>query len=618
MNNINILLKRKRNKLSLSVPIFVIINILIIGLVPTVFAEASPWPAFNVCCEKTQQDAWCINTLEENCDNNFRITPTSCETTSFCSPGCCYDSSEGLCMENTPEKVCNDGGGTWDNDAECNIPQCDLGCCVLGTQASFVTLTRCKKLSSDYGLEADFRKNILDEASCINFAAGRDEGACVYESDFDRTCRFTSRQDCLGSEQGNQTSEAEFFKDYLCSAPELATNCGQSEKTTCVDGKQEVYFLDTCGNTANIYDASKKDNDAYWEKKIDKSDSCGYNDQDGNADSRTCGNCDYFQGSICSEGSAELGDYACNDLNCYNTENGQDYKNGESWCVFDSNLVGEGRDPAGSRHFRHVCMFGEETIEACADFRNEVCLENTIESQGESFNEAACRINRWPDCIDQKEEDDCLNTDKRDCFWYPGYALPQLETTNRVTGNVVAPITGRVFGEIFGGKGSKDEILEEGSGIQPGNGICLPDVTPGLKFWQSGEAETICELGNSECVVVYEKGLISEKKCKENCECLEQSWRDEMNEICVSLGDCGEYINFVGKEGGDNIDYKIGGKRQETKSGSETFSSTRDGGFSGTNTGGFSGGLKSNKPIGVGILQTLFNYEGGKNQGGEN
>ena len=277
-------------------------------LAPSVGAQASPWPAFNVCCEKTQSDAWCINTLEENCDLSFnalanrtlRKTPTSCEATSFCSPGCCYDSQEGLCMENTPQKVCNDANGTWMDDEECSIPQCDLGCCVLGTQASFVTLTRCKRLAGLYGLETNFRKDIGDETTCIATAAAQDQGACVYEIDYERTCKFTTRGECLGMESGEgQTSGAEFFKDYLCSAEELATNCGPSSKTTCVDGKDEVYFVDTCGNPTNIYDASKVNDKSYWMKVADKSETCGYGGA--NAGSNSCGNCDYFKGSICSK-----------------------------------------------------------------------------------------------------------------------------------------------------------------------------------------------------------------------------------------------------------------------------------------------------------------------------
>ncbi len=184
------------------------------------------------CCEKTTYGAWCQDTEQENCDVDYRKTPTSCEATSFCRLGCCYDSSEGVCMENTPQRVCDEAGGTWSGDAECNIPQCRLGCCVLGTQAAFVTLTRCKKLSSFYGLITDFRAGIDSELECISLASLSDEGACVFEVDYAKTCKFTTRQECDSMKNGMRgenetiTGNVTFYKDYLCSADELGTNCG--------------------------------------------------------------------------------------------------------------------------------------------------------------------------------------------------------------------------------------------------------------------------------------------------------------------------------------------------------------------------------------------------------
>jgi len=552
---------------------------LVIGMVFLIsLANAeSLWPAYNACCEKTESGAWCQNTLEENCDLGFRKTPTSCEATSFCKPGCCYDSQEGLCMENTPQKVCNDADGTWLDDAECNIPQCSLGCCVLGTQASFVTLTRCKSLSGLFGLETNFRNDINDEATCIAIAASQDEGACVYSINYQKTCRFTTRAECIETQTGEeQTSNAEFFEGYLCSAEELATNCGPSTKTTCIEGKDEVYFLDTCGNPANIYDSSKVNDKAYWKNVIDKSETCGDSSSDGNAGSRSCGNCDYFKGSICSKGSASYGDYFCEDLNCYNTENGNDYKNGESWCIYDGN-VGKGVDAVGSRHFRHVCINGEETIEPCADYRNEVCMQADIESQGIVFTEAACRVNRAVDCIDQNDEEDCLNTDKRDCYWllgavFTGSATSGVSSSSSgsgsnvfgggstggfsggVTGNAVAPITGYA-------------TKEEASGVQIGGGICLPNVPVGLKFWSDGDAQPVCALGNSVCVVEYEKGLVSKEKCVNNCECLEMGYAQKMNEVCTSIGDCGAYVNIAGRFTDDGAEYKIHGAKMTISKG---------------------------------------------------
>ena len=104
-----------------------------------------------VCCERDSSGAWCQNSAGA-CDPNYRNSSTSCDATSFCKLGCCVDTQEGLCMENTPEKVC-EGNGTWFDDSQCSpavVPQCNLGCCILGDQASFVTQTRCKQLSSFY------------------------------------------------------------------------------------------------------------------------------------------------------------------------------------------------------------------------------------------------------------------------------------------------------------------------------------------------------------------------------------------------------------------------------------------------------------------------------------
>ena len=137
----------------------------------------------SVCCEKTNYGAWCQNSETPDCDSDYRSSPTSCDSTSFCREGCCYDSQEGLCMENTPERVCEESNGTWSDSKDCDIDQCALGCCILSSEAALVTLTRCKKLSSFYGLNTDFRTNVADEVSCISVAQAEDEGACTYETE---------------------------------------------------------------------------------------------------------------------------------------------------------------------------------------------------------------------------------------------------------------------------------------------------------------------------------------------------------------------------------------------------------------------------------------------------
>ena len=460
------------------------------------------------CCEKTSYGAWCQDSERENCDDNYRNTPTSCEATSFCRLGCCYDSSEGICMENTPQKVCDEEEGTWDSDKECNIPQCGLGCCVLGSQASFVTQVRCKKLSSFYGLTTDFRAGIKSELECISLASLADKGACVYELEYSKTCKFTTRQECNSIKEGMQVGEGavtgsvEFFKDYLCSAEELGTDCGLTKDTICVDEKEEVYFVDSCGNPANIYDSSKVNDKAYWRKVVSKEQSCGSGS--GNINSVSCGNCNYLSGSICRASKtgnrATYGDNICADLNCKasETSDGKAHKHGESWCSTDKY-----ENSAGSRYFRHLCLEGEEITEPCADFRQEVCIQDNIEVSGQTFSQAACRVNRWQDCMGQKEKEDCENSDKRDCAWIA--------------------------------EGGKVGNLTVG---------CFPEDSPGLKFWEAGEAEGICSLANAQCIVEFEGD-----ECVKNCECLEESWIQEQLKKCESLGDCGKKVNYIGVEG---------------------------------------------------------------------
>lgn len=547
--------------------IFSFLILIIIGSIYFISAQE-----VNVCCEKTKSGAWCQNTKDDQCDNNFRKTPTSCDATSYCKLGVCIDSGEGLCMENTPQKVCEISKGTWvDDDKE--IPQCNLGCCTIGNQASFVTLTRCKRLSSLYGLETNFKTDIADESSCILTAYSTDIGACVFEKEGSRSCKMTTRGDCAVGITNSTETKTEFFEDYLCSNDELAVECGPTEQTICLEGKDEVYFKDSCGNYANIYDSNKiySKDPSYWQKIVRKENSCNPKDGKGNAGSTSCGNCNYLSGSICKNGKAVFGNLACKDINCYKTENGRNYKNGESWCV-NQGTGDNGEDSVGSRFYRHVCISGEETIEACADFRNEICIEESLSTSSGSFTEAACRVNRWANCIDQLEQDDCENTDKRDCYWVDGVHYDGSNSKKSAEQNV--------------NPNSKNVLLEkdpkqENSGILKGGGICLPRHPPGLEHWQEGNAGNICSLANSRQTVKYEEGLFGNRNCKDNCEVLSAEWANSMNRICTSLGDCGNKENLAGRNTDDGIVIKDNGVMRKISQGIASAGQKENRGFLG-------------------------------------
>lgn len=483
------------------VEIFFLICILFISLVS---AEIS------YCCEKTKAGAWCVNAPEDECDDSsgLKIQPTSCESTSYCRLGCCVDSKEGSCSPNTAQKTCQQDGGTWLEGADCDISQCQKGCCDLGTiiGTSFITQTQCKYISSLYNLETNFRTDIQSELQCIEMATSNVKGACIIRNEVEIKCSHNTKKECsnLGGE---------FYKGILCSSEKLGTNCGPSKKTTCVNEK--VYYLDNCNNVANIYDSNRYEDSIYWTEMIDEDESCGYGE--GNIKSKDCGNCRYSLGSICGikrtgEPNPTYGDYICRDLSC--KYEGKTYEHGESWCAGKSEgNKGIEQNLPGSEYFVLTCSNGEIIPEMCDSTRQSVCASSDI--NGISY--ARCVVNRWDSCTQQNNTKDCENEDKRDCEWVE---------------------TSWLWGE---------------------KGICIPKYSPGFMFWEEdSEAGGICSRATTSCTVTYEKGVLDgEWKCAHNCYCLEERWQTKMQAVCESLGDCGATTNYLGYQGYNDADELI-------------------------------------------------------------
>lgn len=472
--------------------------------------------ATSYCCEKTTSGAWCQNDEETNCDSAFQKAPTRCDSTDYCKLGCCYNSDQGTCMQNTPQRICEESNGTWNDKVDCTIPQCSLGCCQLGsTQAVLVTRTRCNRLSALYGISNVFKSNIKTEFECISTAISQELGACVFEKDYERTCSILTREDC--NKLKSQDTNIEFYQGHLCSDENLSTNCAPSDETTCVEGKDQVYYLDTCGNLANIYDFARRNNKNYWAFMKDQQDSCSSNQS--NANSPSCGNCDYLLGSTCKEYDSgidthapDIGDNICRDLSCMYDNDGdgqkERYEHGETWCatyggvseilvnnltdVFERLQTNVGENPPGSRYIRLLCYNGEVSIEPCADYRKEICIQSNVNG----FRNAICRVNRWQDCIAQTGSEACSDQQNRDCQWV--------------------------------------------------NDKCIPLFAPGFEFWDSEEdAADICNLGNDYCVVTYKKDLGGSWEPDDNEHCLKDGWLNDRNSFCTSIGDCGSSVNYV-------------------------------------------------------------------------
>ncbi len=459
------------------------------------------------CCLKTNNGAICQDITPEfsssanGCENPL---PTSCSKSALCVTGTCvFD--EGLsCSANSPKGECENNGGVWKSGATAEILECQKGACVLGRNIQLTTEKQCKLLSESSGIEMDFRAG-LSEFEFSGISESLSEGACLLD---EGNCRFTTLNEC-DSMGGNN-----FYEDVLCTNTNLETNCQPTEKTALSENK--IYFIDSCGNLANIYDSSKinpDENSDYWSFISESECILDLEDEDS---IKSCGNCNVFlssQGVDASPGEVYYGDYVCKDLRCTDSK-GEVRKNGERWCEYDG-YIGDGKDTVGSEHWLASCNNGDVKINSCGNYRGGICEQRIIEERGDTFSTAACVVNRAIECIN-----------------YNGDENRMVESCNENPQCIIKEID---IGENF-----KFDI-------------CTPKYPKGFDSREGQiDNEILCSLASQTCVVTYQKNFLGKWKCKDNCGCEKKAFGEKMNDLCISLGDCGSYVNYIGK-GTDNI-----------------------------------------------------------------
>jgi len=607
-------------------------NFLWIFMIVVVFSNLA---YAEVCCEKDTNNNYCMFVDASQCASSSLRASIGCEQTSFCKLGCCYNSGDGTCFKNVGKAQCLSQGGSWDSNNNCEIEQCNKGCCIIGAEGFFVTEVQCKNETSKYpDVTMEFRQDVLSEKECVDVARSQEEGCCVS----DDGCSFVTRGECNIQSSGNATgngSKSGFYKDRLCSNDELGCDCARQHNTGCVEGKDEVYWFDSCGNKENIYSTNKVSsyNNGYI---LEKEDSCSLS----GAEDISCGNCNYDTGTICGKnideniGDSLFGDYICRDVNCdevfrddASPNSGGNKNNGESWCIYDT-AVGHGRDVVGSRHYRHICVNGEEFVEPCMDFRDEICIQGklgedptgTYEAFGISgdYIEAACRKNRWEDCVGIAEKKACESVAYRDCYWVNfgiipvgegdkvGVCIPEVPpglkfwTDDRV--NIISsstrdsgsrtPVRGDIStagnsasstsssaGSSSGASSTSSTLSSSSSSASTSSGsnsatgaAVTTQGTEALGGISSttGRTSAVCEQGSFECVAVFKiKGGDvmfgnDEWECEHNCHCTEKNWIVATNNYCKSLGDCGAYYNIEGKSTMDGFTNIVSNEKRGT------------------------------------------------------
>lgn len=506
--------------------------------------------------------------------------------------GCGYSTSEGTCSVNTPEEVCDaeENCEFISGDPFCDDSRCGKGCCTIGLNTNWYTQSECQIQADREGSTSDFDSSVSDAAACFRQTNELLEGACVFPSDsFDNEkndCSFTTQSNC-------DVGGGVFYVGKLCSNEELDTRCEKQDKASCSLSGDEVYWFDSCGNRENIYSSNRQGS---WNNgnTLSKSESCGAG-QD-NTNSGSCGNCDYTLGSICGEfrpgtDRGNLEGSTCRDLNCVD-EKGKSRIQGESWCVYDgpigvgsifsgrsgdsggllSGILGEfgliSTDLVGSRHFRRVCNNGEVDVEPCADYREEICVQNdkTLEN-GRSVDDAICRVNMWEQCLGYNRMGQCGPGCLAQCGGNPDCRIQPtvIDSNFRFTTCVPKYPPGFDLGSTSGVGGIAQSFASEALGdLGP-----LGDIAGGLanNLGSGTSAGGICGLASQTCTSTWIKtcGLSGIRwECVDNCNCHKESFTVQMNNLCVSLGDCGVYSNIEGKSTGLGANVRKKGKHGRT------------------------------------------------------
>lgn len=539
-----------------------------------------------VCCEKTTDGELCQNVASaSNCDSDFEFNENiACDSTSFCSAGTCVDSSRGECVPSTRATCDPSLGGYFYEQPIGEIPECQKVCCIINGP-DYVEKVTCNSIGSEYNVQPEIIEGITAE-QCYSLQDADVKGACVTQGDRGRTCSITTKSDCQG----------EFSKGLLCTAQELGTICARTTTTSCMEGKNKVYFKDNCGNFANVYDSDKTNDEAYWTYMKSQYDEEICDDGSGNKLSDNCGNCEFNKGTTCGQvNGADYGDYMCRDIGCPTGKLAENFldvykntpKNEDSWCV-DS--FGKSTDinnfenaAPGQTSFRASCFMGEIQIQLGNQYRNKLCVDQR--NYDSDTIRAVFVPNRWQDCWIQNNTADCENTDIRDCKTLTGVPLRQTDGYKEFLNT------------------STDKKIKA---------ACIPRYNPGLNFWEpknninsqvsggeSMSAEGICDVGSTLCGAVFfgeyddtwgdgrlpyyewdaydfdcadkcnqEKESMGEKEdCIEECGgslCytnkrtsddlpkkpkVKNNWLQGTKNLCSALGDCGVKSNYYQTSG---------------------------------------------------------------------
>jgi len=451
--------------------------------------------------------------------NPFNLIPSVSADSDF---GCCPTTKTGAKYQATMLDEC--GVPECTTPGQINPPcwqrgqQCSLGCCInnqglcmqnsfqegcatgsfIPNDASCTSTSMCSKACCIKGMQSFMATNftcflkqgvwdqgITNEFDCLSVMEKERLGCCKSFAG----CEYLTRQECKESRLGT------FFADKKCYDNVPQCNC-QLNGSKCIESYPDLYKTDSCGNV--------------------------YVDEE--PAQRCFGFCDLKTNS-CNSGT-------CNETYRNNVDgqftpketDTQSAQNGYAWCVYDTAVnKNSGEAPMGSRDWRHYCLYGKDYVEPCADYRQQMCTSVN--------NYAVCTDNLWQSCVNISEQDKCESSPY--CYWWTDFRDKWYNNTPFLNTKIdISKIDNWV---IFGTK-------KEGIPTIP---VCFPKVKPGFDDGTNGfkNKELMCEMGSYVCP--YKQAYFG--LTTENTECLNPEFYTYMAERCNAIGDCGNYINYLGK-----------------------------------------------------------------------
>jgi len=521
-------IREKMKKRFLKEKAFFIIFTLIISLFsfPIFSEKVKAQETQQGCCQETNNGDYCKMTEQRNCKNGFNPVD-SCEKDSVCSSEntvCCQNPDSGICSRTSQIECSNKDFKSFTSDPSCSsVSECKQGCCILGSNCQITTNQQCNNIASRTpGLTPEFKQDITG-TDCTDICIEMIEGCCITEG----TYSYGKKVDCKG----------EFNQGKLCSSLPNSP-CEKHKGTGCYDG--DVYYEDSCGNKEEIKEE-----------------------------------CNLEDSKFCKD-NTETNSASCEDTSCKNPYidkwnihdpnigPGKVKQEGEAWCIYES-PTGNYYDRPGSIHYRHYCLQGQEIVEPCKNFREEVCSQASTAGGDTSFKEiqdiaelgiemvSPISPGDFPlvfnndgfskaECVENNIYDSKITTDVSTVplgfpFWESPSLAGRLSTPlqfifTAVEGQI--PGSGTVMDQVIGGamgtQGSATDALS--------NNPNLPRTEP------NQDTNSVCSKANEPVTVKYLVGKFCPNKCVKNCYAEEGigpigDWITKKAEQCKSLGDCG-------------------------------------------------------------------------------